>query len=113
MKKKNTNEFKDKFTGERLSLYPTPFRALSQKNLRTNDDSKLEKQKEKFTERYLCPLCKKPRTWIKDTNIMSCTNVECQGFPVVNSDGEIIGYRSSWKLLSTRGEEIASTLFTE
>lgn len=113
MKKKNTSEFADKYTGERLSLYPTPFRQLSQKGLRTSDETKLQKQKETFSGKHICPLCKQPRTWVKDTNIMACTNPECKGFPVKDTDGLIVGYKPSWKTLSTRGEEIASTLFTE
>lgn len=107
------HEFTDTYTKERLSLYPTPFRALSKKSLKTADEKKLKKQQEKFAGRYICPLCKQPKTWIKDTNIMSCTNSECKGFAVTNVEGEIIDYKPVYSTLSTRGEEIAATLYTE
>lgn len=105
--------FTNRFTGEKLSTYPTAFASLSKKILAKKDAEKLEKQREKFSSRYICPICKQPKTWIEDTNIMVCTNESCTGIPVKNRDGEVFKYLPSYSQLTHRGCDIAKDLYGE
>lgn len=110
MKRKNTNNFTNRFTGEKLSVYPviTFGKCVSK---RTGDVEKLQKQRENFSQKYLCPICGQPKNWIQNTNLMVCQNESCKGFPIKNKDGEVIGYKPSFSQLNQRGAEIAATLF--
>lgn len=109
MKRKNTNEYYNQFTGERLSVYPTIFARYKKK--RKVDQDKLNSQQDNFSKKYVCPICGQPKTWVQDTNLMVCQNESCPGIPVKNKDGEIVNTLPSYSQLNTRGAEIAATLF--
>lgn len=114
-KKENTTTFKNRFTGEELSTYPTPFAKMSQMSKKTKDQDKLKSQIEKFNKRYVCKFCGEPREWIPGTNVMVCKNPECKGHVVKikNKDGnEIEISEPSLKILTTRGTAIAETLLS-
>ena len=111
MKRKITNDYTNRFTGERLSVYPSECAGFIKGRKRTTNTEKLEKQRENFLKRYTCPICGQPKTWIEGTNLMVCKNESCPGIPVKNKDGEVIDTLPSYSQLNTRGEEIAATLF--
>ena len=99
MKRKITNDYTNRFTGERLSVYPSECAGFIKGRNRTTNTEKLEKQRENFLKRYTCPICGQPKTWIEGTNLMVCKNESCPGIPVKNKDGEIgfilIDYKTS------------------
>lgn len=110
---KNTDTFVNRFTGEDLSTYPTPFAELSKVSKKTKDEDKLNSQIEKFKNRYICKFCGEKLDWIKDTNIMTCKNPTCSGqvkvFKNKNNDTVKVS-QPSIKILSKRGAAIAETL---
>ena len=104
-------EYTNTFTGERLSTYPTPFAALSKKIVSKKQAEKLETQREKFSSRYICPICKQPKIWIENTNLMVCKNESCKGIPVKDKEGNVIKYFPVYSQLNHRGYDIANELF--
>lgn len=107
-------EFTNRFTGEELSTYPTPFADLSKKTShRTKNANKLKTQIEKFKGTYTCPLCGENREWIPDTNVMVCKNESCPGIKITKrtKDGKEIEITyPSYRTLYPLGEKIAETL---
>lgn len=79
MKKKlNTDRYKNSYTHETLTGYGI---SHAFDGIREELHLKpLKKQKEKPLAEHVCPICKSVKTWISGTNIMVCTNPECQGF---------------------------------
>lgn len=113
--KGNTTTFKNRFTGEELSTYPTPFASMSHVSKRTRDQDKLKSQIEKFNKRNICKFCGEQREWIPGTNVLVCKNLECKGHVIKtkNKDGkEIEISEPSLKILTTRGAAIAETLLS-
>ena len=110
---RNTDTFVNRFTGEELSTYPTPFAELSKVSNKTKDEHKLNSQIEKFTGRYVCRFCGEKLDWVADTNVMVCKNKACSGrvrvFKNKNGD-EAKVTEPSLKILTRRGAAIASTL---
>ena len=82
---------------------------------RTNDEEKLKKQRESFSERHICKACGKPMTFISETNIMCCTNEKCSGIKhqAVNEETgeEKVWYTTSYKTLDEKGANIANIIF--
>lgn len=118
MKKENKiqNNYTNTYTGEKLSTYtPTAFAALKSQPVkkRTNDPVKLQQQVENFNKRYICPYCKIPMKWIKNTNIMTCQNAACLGKPIKSKDGTMIKYVPVYSQLNHRGMDIAETLLND
>lgn len=82
--------------------------------LRTKDENKLKKQREKFGG--VCPVCKQPLTFIPGTNVLACKNEKCKGRErtVTNKDGETKKvYTPVTRLLDAEGAKIGRTLFDE
>lgn len=114
------NKYESTYTHEPLNTYtPSAFIKIREvfgcKPLtkKTPDKNKLKKQKEKFTDKYVCPYCNNKMTWISDTNLMVCQNPECSGNELKKSDGTVFRTDPSFVTLSHRGESIASTLLSE
>lgn len=117
MKKNNKQDitvFRNKFTGEELSTYPTPFAKLSTKtSKRTKDEKKLQKQIDAFQNRNICKFCGGTKEWIPGTNVVVCKNPDCKGHVIKakNKEGkEIEISEPSMKILTKRGAAIAETL---
>ena len=125
MKKNNNstiqenNKYFDTYTKEPLGTY-TPDAFVKMREMfnckpltkKAADESKVEKQKEQFLDRYVCPHCGKRTSWVKDTNIMVCTNPDCPGEEIKNSKGEVVTSHSTYHTLNHRGESIATTLLS-
>ncbi|WP_346961273.1 hypothetical protein [Clostridium sp.] len=83
----------------------------------TKNKEKLEKQRESFSDRHLCRVCKTPMTYIKDSNIMCCQNPDCKGIlrEIKNVEtGETYAkYEVPFHTLDNRGSEIATNIFAE
>ena len=81
----------------------------------TKDKQKLEKQREAFVNKHLCPACKKPMNFLYGSNILACVNETCKGIKheVKNEEtGETkTWYTTAFDLLDERGSEIASNIF--
>ena len=111
--KENTTAFVNRFTGEELSTYPTPFASISHVSKRTKDQDKLKSQIERFNKRNICKFCGEEREWIPGTNVVVCKNPDCKGhvLKVKSKDGnEIEVSEPSLKILTTRSAAIAETL---
>lgn len=82
-------------------------------NKQTNNQDKLNKQRENFCGRHLCKACKQPMVYIGG-NIMCCKNESCKGIKheLKNDDGDSkVWYTPSFDLLDEKGSEIAINLF--
>lgn len=111
--KYNQDTFTNRFTGEELSTYPTPFAELSKVSKRTKNENKLNSQIEKFTGRYICKFCGEKMDWVSDTNVMVCKNPLCNGHEktLKNKNGDELKLAEpSMKILTKRGTAIAETL---
>lgn len=112
--KENMDVFMNRFTGEELSTYPTPFANLSKKaSKKTTDKEKLNKQVESFKNRHTCKFCGEKREWIEGTNLMVCKNPACKGYTktFLDKEGkEVIISTPSFKILTRRGAAIANTI---
>ena len=83
---------------------------------RTNDETKLNKQRWAFAGRHLCKACKQPMTYVEGTSTMVCDNEKCKGIKQVRTDAdgnEIVTYIPSYDLLDSIGTEIAGNLFAD
>ena len=81
---------------------------------RTRDENKLQKQREKFVNKYLCEACGNPMTYVAGTDVMTCTNEKCKGIEIKRLDkegNEKKYYVTSYKLLNETGADIASNIF--
>lgn len=76
---------------------------------RTNNENKLNSQREKFAERHKCKACENPMALVAG-NVMSCTNPDCKGIEMRNADGSKY-YIASYDLLDEKGAEIAMNIF--
>lgn len=82
---------------------------------RTNDKSKLMKQREDFANKHKCKACGSPMTYLDNGNVMACTNPECKGIEKKKIDkegNEITYYLPSYDLLDNRGSDIAAHIFS-
>lgn len=76
---------------------------------KTADDDKLKKQQEQFLGK--CKVCGEPLSYIKNTNILACTNPQCKGITVKGkSDSDV--KIPVMRLLNEKGGEIAYSLFS-
>lgn len=106
-----TDKFHNKFTGEELTTYPTIFASLSKQTHKAKSPEKLEQQRDKFSSRYVCPICKQPKTWVEDTNIMVCTNESCPGIRIKDQIGNVIKIIPPFSRLNHKGFDIANELY--
>lgn len=83
----------------------------------TKDKVKLEKQREAFGNKHLCPACKKPMNFLDGTNILTCMNESCKGIKheITNEENNDtkVWYTTAFDLLDERGSEIANNIFAE
>lgn len=84
---------------------------------KTNDEQKLQKQKEAFCGRHVCKACGNPMTFINGTNVMCCTNEKCNGIKHQTTNEETgetkVWYTPSCKTLDEKGASIANNIFNE
>jgi hypothetical protein len=81
----------------------------------TKDKNKLEKQRENFSKRHLCPACKQPMIYIGG-NIMVCQAENCKGIKheSKNELGETrVWYTVPYELLDEKGADVAYNVLTE
>lgn len=118
-KKQVENDYYGTYDAEKtpLNTYtPSAFEAirkefgLGPKNVRTTDETRLKKQRERFLQKQTCPICGGTKTFIKGTNVMVCKNPECKGFPVKDKDGNVVDYKITFTELNTKSEAIASAI---
>lgn len=76
---------------------------------RTNNENKLNSQREKFANNHKCKACGQPMTLVAG-NVMSCQNPDCRGIEMHNPDGSKY-YIPSYDLLDEKGAEIAMNIF--
>lgn len=83
----------------------------------TKDKAKLEKQRENFCKRHLCPACRQPMVYSGIGNQMVCKNEKCLGIKheQKNSEtGEIkVYYSPAFEVLDDLGASIAENIFME
>ena len=106
----------NKYTGDCESTFvPDAFLEIRKKfgmddvKKKTDDDSRLSKQKKDFMGKYVCKVCGSTLEWVEGSNIMICTNKSCKGIEKKNKDGSV----SSLPVvvyLNSHGEEIAETI---
>jgi len=111
------NIYVNKFTQEPLTTYaPTAFMAIREQYgldpvvNRTSDSEKLEEQRKRFMKKQVCPICGSPKTYIRDTNIMVCTNDKCTGFVRKDEEGKIISATPAYSELTVKGEAVATSI---
>lgn len=114
---KDKNLYINKFTKEPVSTYsPTAFQkirtqfGLDPAENRTSNAEKLEQQRERFLKKQNCPVCGSKKTYIKNTNVMVCTNPDCKGFVRKDEDGKVVSYTPPFSELTVKGEAVASSI---
>ena len=81
----------------------------------TKDKAKLEKQRENFLNRHLCPACKQPMSYLGG-NMMACQNENCKGIKheAKNDLGETrVWYTVPYELLDEKGSDVANNIFAD
>lgn len=84
---------------------------------RTNDQQKLETQREKFEG--VCPYCKQRAKFIVGTNVVVCANPKCKGKKTAIKGDPETGltetaiYHPFMRILSDNGALIGNTIFSE
>lgn len=83
----------------------------------TQDTKKLESQRENFSSKHLCPVCKQPMRYIENTNIFCCANSECKGFTreIIDEETEekeVIRY-TPFHQLDEKSARIANNIFKD
>jgi uncharacterized alpha/beta hydrolase family protein len=111
------SKYINKYTGEEEATFiPNAFQnirgqfRIGQLKKRTEDNDKLNKQRNQFMQKYACKKCGAPMKWVKGTNIMICENEKCEGVKKKQKDGTISTIPVIM-LLNSHGREIAETLF--
>lgn len=88
---------------------------LKEIRTQTKDKKKLDEQRNKFRGKHICPACKQPMSYIDGTNLMVCSNSECNGIKheeVNEETGEKkVWYDVSYHNLDNVGAVIASNIF--
>ena len=83
----------------------------------TKDKAKLEKQRENFCNRHLCPSCKQPMVYSDVGNQMVCRNEKCLGIKHEQKNPETgetkIWYLPTFDLLDDLASTIAQNIFME
>lgn len=79
---------------------------------RTKNEQKLNSQRERFYKRHLCSACGQPMRWVNGTNVMCCSNPDCNGIPVTvdAEEGAATKYLNSFDILDTIGADIANNI---
>jgi len=82
---------------------------------KTKDANKLASQQEKFRAKHLCAACKQPMEFVRNTNVMVCSNEKCKGLKNVRVDkegNEVVTYTTSYDILDELGAEIGNVIFS-
>ena len=83
----------------------------------TKDKEKLNKQRENFCSKHLCPACRQPMTYSGVGNQLVCRNEKCLGIKHEQKNAETgevkVWYSPAFDLLDDLAAEIASNIFME
>lgn len=108
----------DKTTTEHYTSFEDLAKAWGRKpvNRKSKNEQKLNKDKENFLKKHMCPACKTPMTWNESTNICVCNNPECKGIKRERIDHETgettVSYSVPYHLLDETGTSIAINILT-
>ena len=104
---------------ERYTSFEEAAKAMGCKLVRkqTKDKNKLEKQREEFCKKNLCPNCKQPMSYSGVGNQMVCKNEKCRGIKHEQKNtetGEIkVWYSPAFEVLDNKSAEIAYNIFAD
>lgn len=82
---------------------------------KTRNEKRLLNQRERFYKKHKCKACGQFMTYISDTNVMTCTNPECDGIKntFMDKDGnERVVYSVSFDELDEKGSDIARNILS-